>query len=167
MNRRRFILTAGSIAASAAVAGCAGGPGSSGGAGGSAAASTTVVQNVPEEAGSDASPGTDGGSPAVTETGAEELLLESIIYQPAGQKGLVVAGELRNRSDRAFEETHVEVTLYDGNEATDEILDRVQEQVSRDEPLEAGNTWQWAATFRDKPSFPVDYFSVTGRGDYD
>lgn len=162
MNRRQFIQTGGSIAVSTAIAGCAGGPGS--GDGGDVAR-TVVVQNVPEAAGADATPGDNEGSAAVTETEAEEVLLESIIYQPAGQKGLVVAGELQNRSDQSFEEASVKVTLYDENEAQDNILDSGSNWAEYDENLGAGNTWQWAVTFQEQPTFPVDYFSVMGRGE--
>lgn len=166
MNRRRFVRAAASIAATAGVAGCAGGPpgpaGTDGadGAGGNADVSTTVVQNVPDGDGADPRADRD-----VTETGAGNVLLESIVFQRAGEKGLVVAGELVNRSDRAFEEVAVEVTLFDANEVEDDLLDSASADY-RDGRLAPGNTWQWAVTIPDDPAFRIDYFAVTARAQY-
>lgn len=157
MNRRRFARTAASIAATAGVAGCLGG---GDGAAEGSDVSVTVVQNAPNGDSGDVRADRD-----VTETGAEGILLESIVFQRAGEKGLVVAGELVNRGDRAFGSVGVEVTLYDANEVEDDLLDSASSD-HQDGRLAPGDTWQWAVTIPDDPAFQIDYFAVTARAQY-
>ncbi|NIB98579.1 FxLYD domain-containing protein [Halobacterium sp. R2-5] len=148
-------------AASAALAGCTG-PGSdeSAGAADEADAAAVIVRNAPENPG----PYEEGVAP-LTNHESEELALENVQFQRAGQKGLVVAGDLTNASDRAFESASVEVTLYDANENQDSILDSASKESTHGE-LAAGATWQWAATFEEVPEFEIDHYSVAATANY-
>ncbi len=148
-------------AASAALAGCTGtGADDGGGTGDEADAAAVIVRNAPENPG----PYEEGVAP-LTNHESEELALESVQFQRAGQKGLVVAGDLVNASDRAFESVSVEVTLYDSNENQDDILDSASKE-SEHGDLEAGATWQWAATFEEEPEFEIDHYGVAATADY-
>lgn len=170
MNRRTFLRTTGLAATSAVIAGCTGdGAGDGGGAGGGGAAddggsgadvSASVVRSAPENP----APAADAVGP-VTHEESEVLLLEGLVFQRAGEKGLVVAGDATNDGDRPFEELSVEVTLYDQNDAGDDILDSVTERTEHDR-LAAGDTWQWAATFGEEPAFEIEVYSVEATADY-
>lgn len=155
MRRRQFVVTAGSVLLSSGLAGCTlgdeAGPGT--------AVTETVVKDVPGNE-------DEGVVDSVTSTSSPDIALNGIRFQHAGQKGILVAGDFVNRSGRAFEEAVVEVALYDENETTDELLDRVVEQETR-ETVPPGEGWQWAATFRNSPLPEIDYYSVTARGKYD
>lgn len=161
MNRRTFLRTTSVAAASAVLAGCTG-TGSDEGTGTAAEAdvSATVVRNAPENSG----PYEDAVG-TVTNQEADELDFENLQFQRAGQQGLVVAGDLTNTADRAFESVAVEVTLYDANEAEDDILDSASQQTDHGE-LAAGDTWQWAATFEEEPEFEIDHYAVEATADY-
>jgi|AntRauMinimDraft_4_1070384.scaffolds.fasta_scaffold00788_4 hypothetical protein len=158
MNRRTFLRTTGLAAASVGVAGCTGDGGGDGASG--ADVSASVVRNAPENP----APAADAVGP-VTHQESDVLLLENLLFQRAGEKGLVVAGDATNDGDRPFEELAVEVTLYDQNDAGDDILDSVTERAEHDR-LDAGDTWQWAATFDDEPAFEIDRYSVESTADY-
>lgn len=165
MNRRQFVRTVGVGTAAASLAGCSGSVGGSGGtvdgaSGDDADVSVTIVRNAPENPGPLEDPvGT------VTEQESNELVLDGFIFQRAGQKGLVVAGDARNEGDRPFQDVAVEVTLNDTNEARDELFDSANVQTSR-ERLDTGDTWQWAATFDEEPEFEVDYYVVRATASY-
>lgn len=166
MNRRTFLRTTGLAAASAGLAGCTGtgdgggGGGGGGDAGSGADVSAAVVRNAPDNP----APAADAVGP-VTHQESDVLLLANLIFQRAGEKGLVVAGDATNDGDRPFEELSVEVTLYDQNDTGDDILDSVTERTEHDR-LDAGGTWQWAATFENEPAFEIDRYSVEATADY-
>ena len=172
MNRRTFLRTTGVAVASAWIAGCTGtddGGGSGGGGGGGggggetgsdADVSATVVRNAPDNP----APAADAVGP-VTHQESDVLLLTNLIFQRAGEKGLVVAGDATNGGEQAFEDVTVEVTLYDENEAEDGILDSTSVQTDRGQ-LAAGDTWQWAATFDEEPAFEIDHYAVQATADY-
>lgn len=157
MNRRHFLRVTGIAAASVATAGC-------GGYGtrdeDDADVSVTVVRNAPDNPG----PFVESAE-TVTEQGSEALAVDGIVFQRAGEKGLVVAGDATNTSDRAFGTITVAVTLYDEHETEDELLDSTTEEAERGR-LGVGETWQWAATFGERPAFDVDYYAVTAAADY-
>ncbi|MFW6265876.1 MAG: FxLYD domain-containing protein [Halanaeroarchaeum sp.] len=161
MNRRRFIQVGGAVAAGAGLSGC-GGPGSDEDDtdDGEADVRVSVVRNAPENPGPYEDP---GGT--VTPQESDALALDGVIFQRAGEKGLIVAGDATNTSDRPFASLSVEVTLYDENETGDELLDSVSTQTEHGS-LDAGETWQWAATFDDQPEFEIDYYSVVATGSY-
>lgn len=154
MRRRQFVKTAAGFLVSSSVAGCA----MQDDAGEETTITETVVRDVPADEDDDV-------GDRATETASPNIGLNDIRFQRAGQKGLVVAGDLLNESGRAFEEVVIEVTLYDENEMVDGLFDSAEEQETR-ESLEAGAWWQWATTFRDSPLPEIDYFAVTGRGTY-
>lgn len=155
MDRREFVYAAGGVAVSAALAGCSL-PGQSDG---ETTVSETVVRDVPGDE-------DDGGDYSVTETASPHVAVNGVIFQRAGQKGAVVAGDVENDGNHAFESVTAEVSLYDENEVEDDILDSTVQQTSRDS-LDPGATWQWAVTFRDTPLPEIDYYAVTARGEYD
>lgn len=155
MRRRKFVKSASSILISATIAGCTfsdeTGP------------KTTVTETVVKDAPGDGDKNVGDGA---TPTTSPDIALGDITFQRAGAKGLLVAGDLTNRSDRAFEQVVVEVTVYDENETRDELLDSAVEQETR-ESVPPGAGWQWAATFRNSPLPEIDYYAVRARGHYD
>lgn len=159
MDRRTFIRTAGIVATSAGLAGCTGTGGGADGDGG-ADVSAAVVRNAPENP----APAADAVGP-VTNQESDVLLLENLVFQRAGQKGVVVAGDATNDGDRAFEELSVEVTLFDQNDSDDDVLDSATERTEHGR-LDAGQTWQWAATFEDDPAFEIDRYAVESTADF-
>lgn len=160
MNRRTFLRTTGLAAASASLAGCTGtGDDADGGASG-ADVSASLVRNAPENP----APAEDAVG-SVTHQESDVLLLEGLVFQRAGEKGLVVAGDATNDGDRAFEELSVEVTLYDQNESEDDVLDSTSVRTDHGR-LAAGDTWQWAATFDEEPAFEIDRYAVEATADH-
>lgn len=162
MNRRTFLRTTGVAVASAGLAGCTGtgDDGGGGGDGSGADVSAAVVRNAPENP----APAADAVGP-VTHQESDVLLLADLVFQRAGQKGVVVAGDATNDGGQAFEELSVEVTLYDQNESEDGILDSLTARTEH-ERLDPGDTWQWAATFDEDPAFEIDRYAVEATADY-
>jgi len=164
LNRRQFVQAAGAVAASASLAGCGEGGGESGN--GEFDVAERIVNDAPQM-GDQSETGTgDEVRPDVTATQSDALDITEVIFQRAGPKGLVVAGNVQNQSDQTFAEILVEVTLYDSQEVQDNILDSTSNQ-SRHDALESDSTWRWAVKFRDDPEFTVDYYAVTIKGRYD
>lgn len=123
--------------------------------------SVSVVNKVPEDPG----PFENESVAAITEQESDALALDGIIFQRAGQKGLVVSGDATNTSGRTFDAITVEVTLYDENDTEDRILDSTTERDNHGQ-LDAGETWQWAATFGEQPEFQLDSYAVTVAANY-
>lgn len=164
MNRRTFVQTALAATASVSLAGC---PGSDTNKGGSPTISSdnadveiAIGRNAPENQ----APYEDSVSD-VSPQDSDALSLENVIFQRAGQRGIVVAGDTTNKGDSAFELLNVEVALYNRDEEGAGVHDSTTEQIEHGR-LETGETWQWAATFGSEPSFPIDYFTVQVLANY-
>ena len=164
LNRRQFVQAAGGIAASASLAGCGGG--GNGSDNGEFDVTVRIVNNAPQTGDQSEMGSGDEVSPDVTATQSDALDVTEVIFQRAGPKGLVVAGNVQNQSDHTFEEILVDVTLYDSREVEDNIFDSTSNQ-SHHDTLEFGDTWRWAVKFRDDPEFTIDYYAVTIKGRYD
>ncbi|WP_276255481.1 FxLYD domain-containing protein [Halomontanus rarus] len=156
MNRRKFVWTISAVIASCGLAGCTVFENGEN----DADVSATVVRNAPENPG----PYEDAVGP-VTPQESDALSLDEFTFQRAGQKGVVVAGDAANTGDQPFGSVNIEVTLFDENESEDSIFDSASEQAEHGR-LEAGETWQWAATFDDEPEFQIDYYSVEASANY-
>lgn len=164
MNRRRFLKTSVAVAASAAVAGC---PLQNGGRSSAsiddrddADASVAVVRRAPEpQAPYENSVGD------VSPRESDALAIGGLIYQRAGERGLVVSGDATNTSDSQFGAVEVQVTLYRRDDATEEVEDSTGETVTRGS-LDSGETWQWAAIFGSEPAFEVELFSVEAAANF-
>ncbi|GAB3679973.1 hypothetical protein GCM10028857_02030 [Salinarchaeum chitinilyticum] len=158
MNRRTFVQTTVAAAASVGLAGC---PGSGTNGGGSSTISAddadvevAIGRNAPENQ----APYED----SVTEVppqGSDALSLENVIFQRAGERGIVVAGDSTNTGDSALQPVNVVVALYDRDQEGSGVHDSVSARTEYGR-LETGETWQWAVTFGDEPPFPIDYFTV-------
>jgi len=157
MNRRTFLRATSLAAVSAGLAGCTG---TSDSGGGDVDVSTTVVRNAPENP----APAADAVGP-VTQQESDVLLLADLVFQRAGERGVVVAGDATNDGDRAFSDVTVEVSLWDGNASEDDIADSATAQTDHGR-LEASDTWQWAATFEEDPRFEIARYAVTATANY-
>lgn len=165
MNRREFIQTAGIVAASASLAGCPGSGGAGGDSpsvieGGQPDVSTSLVRSVPQ----DQRPFEDSVEPVNPEPGTV-LTLSDLVFQQAGPRGVVVAGEANNSGDRQFEAVVLTVTLYNVGEDVTGAEGSTRIELERG-TLEAGETWQWSATFEDPPA-ELDFFSIDAVANYD
>ena len=171
MNRRQFIRTAGVVSAGIALGGCSGSP--------DAAADTTdttattddpasiapdvsvaVVRNASE----DPEPYEDPSGTVVPQE-SDALALEKVIFQRAGERGVVVSGDVVNTADRPFESVAVEVTLYDEDPSEEAVAQSTKKQTTHGR-LGVDRTWQWATTF-DEPDFEIDYYAVEATAGYD
>lgn len=170
MNRRTFLRATGVAVASTGIAGCTGtgdggGPDGGGGGGGGdtdsdPAVSTTVIRSAPENP----APAADAVGP-VTQQESDVLLLSDLIFQRAAEKGVVVAGDATNDSDRAFSDVTVGVSLWGGDESEDGNSKLATADTDHGR-LEAGATWQWAATFQENPAFEIEHYAVTANANY-
>jgi hypothetical protein len=158
MNRRTFLQATGLAATSAGLAGCTGAGGGDTDSG--ADVSATVVRNAPENP----APAADAVGP-VTHQESDVLLLANLIFQRAGEKGVVVAGDATNDGDQAFEDVTVEVSLWDADESEDANPQSATAQTDHGR-LAAGETWQWAATFEEDPGFEIEHYAVTATANY-
>lgn len=165
MNRRQFIRTAGIVAATAGLAGC---PGSDSGGGdspsviegGQADVRTSIIHGAPEE--------TDPFEDSVdVEVPLQDnvLVLDGLVYQPAGPRGLVISGNATNEGDRRLEAVVLTATVYTvgGADGGSRESESVEESHAG---LDVGATWQWAATFSDPPD-EIDFFGIDAIANYD
>lgn len=167
MNRRNLIRMTGIASAGIGLAGCSGAP---------EADDTTdttdeAESNAPEvsvvvvrNASENPEPYEDPSGTVVPQE-SDAIALDGVIFQRAGDRGIVVAGDVNNTGDRPFESVTIEVTLYDENPTEDGILDSASKETTHGS-LGTGRTWQWATTF-DEPEFEIDYYSVEATADYD
>lgn len=170
MNRRTFLRTTGVAVASAGIAGCTGtgdspadGGGGGGGGGdtdGEADVSATVIRSAPENP----APAADAVGP-VTHQESDVLILSDLVFQRAGQKGVVVAGDATNDGDQAFSDVTIHASLWDADEPEDANPQSATTQTDHGR-LEAGATWQWAATFEEDPGFEIEHYAVTATANY-
>jgi hypothetical protein len=163
MKRRQFGRTAGVAGASLTLGGCTQIRSDRGDAGeaddvGDPDVSVTVVRNVPENPG----PYEDPGGTATPQE-SDALALNGIVFQRAGDKGLVVAGNAVNTGSSELSGVTVEVTLYD--ETQGDTSERVNGRTERGS-LGIGEAWEWAVTFGEKPEFEVNYYSVEATANY-
>lgn len=94
---------------------------------------------------------------------SEALDLSGIIFQRAGERGIVVAGDLTNTGDDSLGIVNIETTLYDRAEDGQAVYDSTSRQTERSD-IESGETWQWATLYRDEPDYEIDYFAVQALG---
>lgn len=158
MHRRRFLQTGGITAVSIAVAGCPAtgddapanrnidGPDD-------ADAMVVVTRNAPQNQ----APFEDSVEDLPPQE-SDAMTVGGVIFQRAGERGLVVAGDLTNTAEDPFELVNVEVVLYDRSDVG-AVLDSTGRQTVHGE-LDPGSTWQWATLFREEPDFEIDYFTV-------
>ncbi|MXR41800.1 hypothetical protein GRX01_10690 [Halobaculum sp. WSA2] len=168
MNRRTLIRTTGIASAGIGLAGCSGAPDAGADtteptddvASVAPDVSLTVVRNASENP----EPYEDPAGTVVPQE-SDALALDEVIFQRAGERGIVVSGNLSNTADRPFVHVAVEVILYDENETEDGLLDSATLRTTHGR-LDAGNYWAWATTFGE-PEFEVDYYSVEATARYD
>jgi len=164
MKRRHLIQTACIGTATIGLGGCVG-PGGTRDettdedTGDDADVAVIIVRNAPENPGP-----YDDPVGTVEPQESDELTLDELTFQRAGEKGLVVAGDTTNTGDRPFQDVEIAVTLNDRHETEDELLDSASERTSRDR-LGDGETWQWALTFGEQ-AFEIDYYVVRATADY-
>lgn len=96
---------------------------------------------------------------------SDALALEEVIFQRAGERGIVVSGNLVNTAGRPFVNVAVEVILYDENPEEDGVSDSESLRTTHGR-LDADSYWAWATTFGE-PEFEVDYYSVEATARYD
>lgn len=141
-----------------------GGGGGSGGGGGDtgsgADVSATVIRNAPENP----APAEDAVGP-VTDQESDVLLLANLIFQRAGEKGVVVAGDATNDGDQAFSDVTIQASLWDADVPEDANPQSATTQTDHGR-LEAGATWQWAATFEEDPGFEIEHYAVQAAANY-
>jgi hypothetical protein len=165
MERRTFVRGACIVATSVGLAGCTLGPGRADDETETPASEGDAVETIARDVPSDEEDVVQ--TPQDVDTVESDFIdLDGVRFQRAGEKGIAVSGDAENAADRTFEDFYVEVTLYDQNEAEDELLDSTSEQEDHDE-FEPGETWQWAVTFGDEPLPNIDYYTVTGVGWFD
>jgi hypothetical protein len=164
MNRRRFLQTSVAIAASAAVAGCPLQDGNRDSATiddyADADASAAVVRRAPEPQ----APYEDSVG-EVSPQESDALAIEGLVYQRAGERGLVVSGDATNTGDRQFAVVEVRVLLYERDDSTGAVDESTGEEVTHGS-LDPGETWQWAAIFGSEPEFEVELFSVEAAANF-
>ncbi|WP_248516480.1 FxLYD domain-containing protein [Salinarchaeum laminariae] len=158
MNRRQFVRTALTATATVGVAGCSGSGTNSGGAPDVDPDTADVEVAIGRNAPQNQSPYEDSVGNVVPRE-SEELSMSDVIFQRAGERGIVVAGDATNTGDRVLRPLNAEVVLYNRDEEGHGVRDATSTQAERDR-LGAGDTWQWAVTFGSDPSFPIDYFTV-------
>jgi len=164
LGRRRFVRAAGIVGATTILAGCPT-SGTEGDApsvleGGQADVSTSLVRGIPQ----DQRPFEDSIEPVNPEPGAV-LTLSNLIFQQAGPRGVVVAGDVNNAGDRQLEAIRLTVTLYSVGEDVTGAEGTRRSGLEHGE-LDAGGTWQWATPFEDPPE-ELDFFSIDAVANYD
>lgn len=145
MDRRQFLASAGSIAL-ASLAGCIGS-----GVGQSTVAREVVVRSGPADEGSE--------QRQETPTDSSALDVTNLIFQRAGDRGVVVAGDVENAAQQSFSAVEVEVTLFDENEVEDDLLDSMTRQATQG-GLDPGAAWQWAVKFPNDPVPEIDFYAI-------
>jgi len=97
---------------------------------------------------------------------AAEITLNGIIFQRAGERGLVIAGDLMNTGDQTFGIVSVETVIYDRDQDTKQVLESEQRETERGN-LDAGETWQWATLYRSEPDYTIDYFTIRALANFE
>lgn len=165
MHRRQFVRTAGIVTLSVGLAGC---PASDG--------EGTAMRDIdgPDDAdvveaigrtAPDAQAPFEDSVEDVPPQDSEALDLSGIIFQRAGERGIVIAGDLTNTGDDPLGIVNVETTLYDRGDDGEAVLDSTSRQTERSD-LDPDETWQWATLYRDEPDYEIDYFAVQALGNF-
>lgn len=139
LDRRKFVTSAGAVAATVGLAGCAGGGGNETGTETEAGAQGETQTGSPQEGDIDELEGKEGQMPNYLK------LTNHFAYVSGDNVGVV--GTLKNVGDQPLNEVEVEVTLRDGDTVIGEFIDTSEEEI---ETLRPGNSWRFNVVFEDE-----------------
>lgn len=167
MHRRRFVRAAGIAAVSVGLAGC---PATSGDGGNRATdisgpEEADVVESMGRTAPEAQGPFEDSVED-VPPQDAEELTFDGLIFQRAGERGLVIAGDLTNTGDQPLGLVVIQSVIYNRDQDTEQVVESEESETERN-GLDAGETWNWATLFRSEPEFEIDYYTVRALANFE